>query len=125
MPVQLSVAKTGFKVPIYMIHATEGPLMPFDDFKILYSSMYDEPRFALIVNLSAFNDAPWSYVQPLVKMLQDLRPKTQVQLLGSSIIVTSTIVRWAIMGAIKQYPMCAPYSIVDNLTDASSFIQSL
>lgn len=125
MPIQLSVEREGFKVPTFLLHATEGPMMPFDEFKALYTSMYNEPRFALIVDLSAFTDAPWSYVQPLVEMLQELRPRTQVQLLGSSIIVTTTIIRWVLAAAITQYPMCAPNSIVENFDAACLFIQSL
>jgi hypothetical protein len=122
---QLSVAKTGFKVPIFLLHATEGEEMTFDDFRILYTSMYAEPRFALIVDLISIGNIPWSEITKLVEMLQELKPRTKEQLLGSAIIATSSIVRWSIQLLTQQYPMCAPNSVVENIDQASAFIQTL
>ncbi len=128
MQIQIAVSRTEFRVPVFFLHAIEtedGPMMSFEDFKTLYVSMYDEPQFGLILDLSAFANTPWSYVPLLIQLLQELRPRTEVQLIGSTTIVTSSIVRWLVDTAIQQYPMCKPHKMVETLDDACSFIQSL
>lgn len=113
--------------PVYLLTAKCGESMDFEPFAQMYTSMYQKPRFALIVDLRelTLKDAPYRHLKNVLHLLQSLRPKTAVQVRGSAIVVNSPVVKWALNLLMQQYEKCAPMTVVDNAEDAALFVQQL
>jgi hypothetical protein len=112
---------------VFLLTAKCGEPMDFERFAQMYTSMYDKPRFALIVDLRelTLQDAPWMHLKAIVGLLRSLRSKTIEQVRGSAIITSSTFVLHTLKLLQKQYPMCAPNTITADPTEAATFVQNL
>ncbi len=98
----------------------------FDTFEAKYRHMYtDARRFYIVADGSMVLHLDADKLERLINLLQELRPMTGKQVIGSAIIITNAIMHAVVSCVMSKYTHVSPMQIVKSSSEALLFLQSL
>lgn len=115
-------------VPTYVYSLSpeaEAAPVDMDWLETRYRRMYRKnDHFCIIADGTALSEIGVAHLDRLVRMLQDLKPKTEAQVLASAIIITNHGLRTLINALMCMYKPVSPMAVVDSMDQAKQFVRT-
>jgi hypothetical protein len=120
MPPIVTVSEAASPAHYTYVWSASDTDFDFDVFEKQYRQMYTDPnRFFIVADGSMLFDMDAGVLERLIDLLQELRPLTATQVIGSAIIFTNQVMHVMIA------PHVSPIKIVKNSPEALLFLKSL
>jgi hypothetical protein len=98
----------------------------FDVFEQQYRQMYTDPRpFFIVADGSMLFEMDAGNLERMIDLLQELRPLTATQVIGSAIIISNHVMYTMIALIMSKYTHVSPMKIVKSSPEALLFLKSL
>ena len=108
------------------VWSTSDTDFDFEVFEQQYRHMYTDPRhFFIVADGSMLFDMDACNLERLIDMLQELRPLTATQVIGSAIIITNQVLYTMVALIMSKYTHVSPIKIVKSSPEALLFLKSL
>ena len=98
----------------------------WNEYKRQYVKIFEEEdQFYLLFDTSCLFGLPLNWVKEKAALLQALKPITERKLIGSAVIVNSTIIRGMLRILLTLYPTVRPNKLVTCEDEGMIFLKSI